>query len=94
MKVSEITPEAVNSYLRLDDDADDGLASVMLPAAVAYVKGYTGLDAAALDEHEDISLAVLVLCSDMYDNRQMVVDNDKVNRVIQSILDMHRVNLL
>lgn len=93
MKVSEITTTVVRGYLR-DDEADEGLVSAILYAATSYVKGYTGLDAAALDAHEDISLAVLVLCSDMYDNRQMVVDNDKVNRVIQSILDMHRVNLL
>ncbi len=58
--------------------------------AAAPTADYT----AGMDAFEDFTLAVYALCSDMYDNRQMAVENDRVNRVVQSILDMHRVNLL
>ena len=58
------------------------------------MKGYTGLDETAIDTHEDITIAVLVLVSDMYDNRQMTVDKNNVNRVVDTILGMYCENLL
>ena len=47
-----------------------------------------------MDLHEEISIAILVLCSDLYDNRQTAVESDKVNRTVRSILDLHSTNLL
>ena len=40
-------------------------------AARAYIAGYTGASAEELDEYEDVSIAFLVLCQDLYDNRTM-----------------------
>ena len=75
-------------------EEDRQYLEILLPAAMDYVKGYTGLDEAAIDTHEDITIAVLVLVSDMYDNRQMTVDKNNVNRVVDTILGMYCVNLL
>lgn len=47
-----------------------------------------------LDGFEDFWLAVMVLCQDMYDNRSYYVDKSNLNKVVSSILDMHRTNLL
>ena len=55
---------------------------------------YTGLTAAQLDESEDFVVALLVLAQDMYDNRALYADSSNVNQAVQSILDMHSVNLL
>ena len=66
----------------------------MKVAAVNYCIGYTGLSVADLDDHEDITIAVLTLISDMWDNRSMTVDRANVNRVIDTILGMHCVNLV
>ena len=62
--------------------------------AKSYIMSYTGLDEAEMDRHEEISIAILVLCSDLYDNRQTAVESDKVNRTVRSILDLHSANLL
>lgn len=98
MKVSEITLSDICRQIRADEaylTEDDRQHLVILQkAAVEYVKGYTGLDDAALDAHEDITIAVLVIISDMYDNRQMTVDKSNVNRVVDTILGMYCVNLL
>ena len=94
MKISEITPEQVVEYARMDAEGGDISPAALLAAAKAYVKSYTGLTEAEMEGHEDISIAILALCSDMYDNRQMTVEKSNVNRVIQSILDLHSVNLL
>lgn len=47
-----------------------------------------------LDGFEEFYIVVMVLCQDMYDNRLLAVDNENMNRVVETILDMHRTNLL
>lgn len=47
-----------------------------------------------LDAFEDFYICVMVLCQDMYDNRAYYVDKTNLNKVVSSILDMHRTNLL
>lgn len=66
----------------------------MKAAAISYCVGYTGLTELELDNHEDITIAVLTLISDMWDNRSMTVDRSNVNRVVDVILGMHCQNLL
>lgn len=58
--------------------------------ATAPTADYT----AGIDAFEDFIIAVYVLCQDMYDNRSMYVDNANVNKVVETILGMHSVNLL
>lgn len=92
MKVSEVTTEIINNYLRSDET--ELSIDVFLQAAKSFIKGYTGLTDELIDTHEDITVALLVLISDMYDNRQYTVNNDKVNVVAKSILNMYCTNLL
>lgn len=94
MKPSEIKAQTVLGYLRLDGEPDDVSPDTLLAAAKSYIMSYTGLDEAEMDLHEEISIAILVLCSDLYDNRQTAVESDKVNRTVRSILDLHSTNLL
>lgn len=46
------------------------------------------------DGFEDFAIVVYILVQDMYDNRTLYVEKDNVNRVVESILGMHCVNLL
>lgn len=98
MKVSEISLNDICRQVRIEEeymgDEDRRYLEVLKEAAVSYVKAYTGLDDAGLDGHEDITVAVLVLVSDMYDNRQMYVDKNNTNRVVETILGMYCENLL
>ena len=94
MKVSEITLENLKEYMRVDVNDEDTFIGSVLIGAKAYIKGYTGLDDVGIDEKEDLSLVVYVLCSEMYDNRQYTVDKVTINPIIKSILDMHSINLL
>ena len=98
MRVSEIAIEDICRQIReeaeyLTED-DKKHLNILKTAAIEHVKGYTGLDNEEIDKHEDIPIAVLVLISDMYDNRQMYVDKSNVNRVVESILGMYCTNLL
>ena len=96
MKVSEITVEQVLKHLRVDDpdEEDEASAKSALAAAKAFIRSYTGLDDDQIDGHEDFWDAVMVLCQDMFDNRSYYVDKSNVNRVVDTILGMHCVNLV
>lgn len=95
-KVSEVTAADLAEYLRVGEVAasEEGFLSTIIGAAIAYMCKYTGLTKEQLDESSDLVVALLVLCQDMYDNRALYVDSANVNLAVQSILDMHSVNLL
>lgn len=98
MKVSEIQLPQIAKQIREEfeyiAESDKVLLEAERVASIAYVKTYTGLTDTQMDEHEDLSIAVLCLISDMYDNRQMYVDKSNVNRVVDTILSMYSVNLI
>ena len=98
MRISEINTGVIFQELHImEDDVDEAelrYLDALKTAAISYVTGYTGLCESELDSYEDITIAALVLISDMYDNRQMYVDKNYSNRVIETILNMHRINLV
>ena len=94
MKISEITNTEIAEYLRLDEGAEPSNVEAMRRAAVEYMKSYTGMSEAEIDSHEEFYPVFMVLVQDMYDNRSMYVNNANVNKVVDSILGMHRTNLL
>lgn len=94
--VSQIKASDVAEYLRLTDATTDDMntLSTILNVAKVYVGEYTGRSLAELDLYKDIIIAVFVLCQDMWDNRTLYVDSSNVNKVVESILGLHSVNLL
>ena len=93
MKVSEIETENVAEYLRLDE-YDEYQLSAILDSAKAFIRSYTGLTDDEINTHDDFYIVVMILCQDMYDNRCMYVDKNNINKVVETILCMHCVNLL
>lgn len=95
-KVSKVTSADLAEFLRVGEvtPSEEGFLKTIIGAATAYMCKYTGLTAAQLDESKDFVFSLLVLAEDMYDNRALYVDSANVNRMVQSILDMHSVNLL
>lgn len=95
MRVSEITLEAVKHFCKEDyDDQDILISDVMIPAGKAFICSRTGLAEFELDDYEDITIALLVIVSEMYDNRRLTVDTDRLNPLVRQILDLHDNNLL
>lgn len=93
MKVSEIEVEHVAQYIKLDEYNEDELQAI-LDAAKAFIQSYTGLSKDEVDQHEDFYIVVMILCQDMHDNRCIYVDKNNLNKVVDTILGMHCVNLL
>lgn len=97
-KVSEITIDDVARYIRIDDYEERDIETY-LNIAKSYISSYTGIpvtneEGESLDDFPDFVIVVYVLCQDMYDNRAMYVDKANINKVVQTILDMHTRNNL
>ena len=94
--VSQITAQDVADYLRICEVTEDDLNTLntLLTVAKVYVGEYTGRTIQDLDNYKDIIIVVLILCQDMWDNRTLYVDSSNVNKVVESILGLHSVNLL
>ena len=100
-RVSEITIEDIANYIRLTEisDTEKNELQTYLNIAKNYISSYTGIPitskvegAETLDTYSDFIIVVYVLCQDMYDNRAMYVDSTNINKVVQTILDMHTRN--
>ena len=104
-KVSEITIQDIADYIKLDE-YDESEIETYLNIAKNYISNYTGIpvwdedeydddeDVETLDSFADFVIVVYVLCQDMYDNRCMYVNSGNINKVVQTILDMHTRNNL
>lgn len=95
-KISDIAPEDVADYIRLDEVTTDDQAFLdnALYIAKTFIKNYTGRTEEELDNYPDFVIVAFVLCQDMYDNRALYVDRTNLNKVVDTILGMHSVNLL
>ena len=95
-RVSQITAQDVADYLRISEVTQDdtNTLNTLLTVAKNYVTNYTGQTLENLDNLQDIIIVVLILCQDMWDNRALYVDTSNVNKVVESILGLHSVNLL
>lgn len=95
-KVSDITYQDVADYLRLVeiDNNEMNTLNTLINVSKSFISNYTGRSIEELDNYRDFVTVVLILCQDMWDNRTMYVDSKNLNRVIESILGLHSVNLL
>lgn len=93
-KVSEITYSDLAEYIRLDELTQDDISTLnnLLGIAKTFIINYTGRE--NLDAFQDFVIVVLVLVQDMWDTRTLYVDKTNLNKVVETILGMHSVNLL
>ena len=95
MKQSELTVETVMNYLRIDGNDETDLIAAILAAARQRAMSHTGLNSEELDKYEDIPLAILALCAELYDVRQSTIQGGaQMNPTTERILNAYSVNLL
>lgn len=96
MKISELTAAMVKDFTGIsDDDSDNIVENLLMPAAKAYIKGYTGLTEEQLDEHDDLATAYCVLVNDMFTNRDYTISSHRqLSPTVKTILSLYAVNHL
>ena len=93
-KVSDITYSDIASYIRLSEvsTSEQNYLTTLINISKDFISKYTGIS--DLDNYADLIIVVFVLCQDMYDTRSLYVDNSNLNKVVDTILGMHSINLL
>lgn len=93
---SQITVNDVETYLRLAEItlAEATMLGTILEAAKSYVLTYTGRTSEEADTFPEFTIAVYVICEDMFDKRTYTVDADSTNKIVDSILGSRSINLL
>lgn len=94
MKVSEVTILNLKDYCRVEGTEEDAIFTIILAACKQYILSQTGLTELQIDEKEDLTIALMVLADEMYENRNYTVKDNKVNLVVDSIINQYRVNFL
>lgn len=96
MKITEVNTNTLKDYLRIAklQTDEDKLLEMIIASAKACVLSFTGLKEEEADKYQDLTIAFLLLCQDMYDNRSFYVDKNNINKVAETILFMHAGNLL
>lgn len=95
-KFNEVAVSDLVNYLRLSEttQADLTLLGTILEAGKDYILTYTGQTAEKADEFPEFTIALYVICEDMYDKRTYVVDSNISNKITDSILGSRSINLL
>lgn len=95
-KVSEITYSDVADYIRLVEITQDyqNTLNNLIGIAKTFIASYTGHTIEELDDYQDFIIVVFILCQDMWDNRTLYVDKATLSYPVETILNMHSVNLL
>lgn len=99
MKVSELTLDVVLNHIREVkenlEQTDIDLLRAETIAAIQYCISYTNLSQEELDNYPDITIAILCLIADMWDERNMLISSSmKENPTVNTILGMYNFNLL
>ena len=94
-KFSEITISDLANYLRITEyTGEEQLLTTILEASKNHVLTYTGRTSSEADTMPELTIAVYVICQNMYDKRAIEVDSSIINKVLESILGSRSVNLL
>ena len=91
--VEEVTDDEGNVTLQEDENIKNTL-DTLINVSKTFISNYTGRTTEQLDDYQDFVIVVLILCQDMWDNRTLYVDDSNLNKVVETILGMHSVNLL
>lgn len=95
MTISEMTTDTVIECLNIDpDEVVEARLEIAMASALSQIKGETGLTEDEIDELPDLVTAYLALVQDGYDNIGMQSDGKGISQVKESILSLHRRNLI
>ncbi|MFT8349472.1 head-tail connector protein [Clostridium saccharoperbutylacetonicum] len=93
IKINEVTTDVLINYCNAYEE-DKQLLEIFKDASVQYIKSHTGLTNEEMNVLDDLTVALLVLVSGMFDSKSLECSKDKVNLILDSILGLHSKNLV
>lgn len=94
MTPDTLTLEFVKQYLRIDHDLDDLEIQIAMKSAISYVRKYIKISEEEPLDYELI-IPILTLISQFYESKTPIgKSSEKVDVLINSILEMNRADIL
>ncbi len=93
IKINEVTTDLLVNYCNTYEE-DKQLLEIFKDASIDYIKSYTGLTDEEINNKNDLTIALLVLVSGMFDNRSIESDKGKVNLILDGVLGLYSKNLV
>ncbi|MBY7006795.1 phage gp6-like head-tail connector protein [Clostridium botulinum] len=93
IKINEVKTDLLINYCNAYDE-DKQLLEIFKDASVDYIKSYTGLTDEEINNKNDLTIALLVLVSGMFDSRSVEADKTNINLILDGILGLHSKNLV
>lgn len=95
MKIDEQLLEEIKNYLNVYHNEDDLLIQSLAEMSIEYIKDYTALTYEQIQaKMNSLKVAIMLICSDAYDNRGQTTLQHKQNLLLTSILNLHSKNYL
>lgn len=95
IKISEVKITDIKEYMKVESSDEDNIINAIMQAAKAHIKAYTGLTLATMEDKEDLTIVLFILCTEMYENRSGTSkDGSKIREVLDRLLGAHSINLL
>lgn len=94
MKFKDVDLDLLKQHLKVNYNDDDQLLTAILEAGKDYIQKYTSRDIESLNNSDSLSIALLVICADFYEERNYSTNEYKPNMLVENMLNMSRDNLL
>lgn len=77
--------EDVKEYMRVDSNDDDTLITMLMDYAKEEIFDSTGVEYNENGNSDTYNMAMLIICTDRYENRASTDNEFKVNNILSSI---------
>lgn len=98
MKLREVSAENLIRFAKIDDaDEESEVIEAIIEAGRKFVLSQTGLELEETDDKPDLAIAMLMICTDLYENRSYETETGKtrsVNLAAQAIINQYCRNIL
>lgn len=98
MTINEVKVEDLILFAKIDEVADEyTLLEAILEAGKQFILSQTGLTEEEANQKQDLAIAMLMICADMYDNRSYAMTVGKVphiNPAANAIINQYCRNIL
>ena len=100
MLVGQVNTWIIKEYCRIEGEVggeEELILDAILQSGKAFLRAQTGLTDDEMDLYEDLTMALFMVCSDLYENRSYTTTNSKnikVNPAADAIISQYRTNFL
>ena len=98
MKLKDVSVKELISFAKIEEaEEETAILEAIIEAGKSFILSQTGLRMEETDDKPDLAIAMLMICTDLYDNRSYETETGKtmsVNLAAKAIINQYCRNLL